>query len=159
MRVVEATDSDFDAFIALAAQVEEWFGAMVDDPGFHQAIRKNIDRRSALIARNSDDDAIGGLLFSHRHAPDYAIGWLVVAEASRSAGVGRAMLAEALRRWVRPPATVSVVTFGADHPAARSRRFYERLGFEPAEIVADGPEGGSRQRFRLALAAVPDWAR
>ena len=159
MRVIEATDSDFDAFIALAAQVEEWFGPMVDDPGFHSAVRKNINRRSALMARNCDDEAIGALLFSHHNAPDYAVGWLVVAEPSRSAGVGQALLADALRRWVRPPGTVSVVAFGVDHPAARSRRFYERLGFEPAEIVADGPEGGSRQRFCLALEAVPDWAR
>ena len=41
-------------------------------------------------------------------------------------------------------------TFGADsiegHPA---RRLYESFGFVPAEHLPRGPEGGSRQRFRL----------
>lgn len=159
MRVVAATESDFDRFLTLAAGVEELFGPMVDQPGFHEAIRKNIDRCSALIAIESDEEAIGGLLFSDHNAPNYDVGWLVVAEAKRSAGVGLALLAEAFRQWVRPPGVVSVVTFGVDHPGARSRHFYERLGFQAAEIVEDGPEGGSRQRFRLELHTLPAWAR
>jgi predicted N-acetyltransferase YhbS len=47
-----------------------------------------------------------------------------------------------------------VVTFGADHPGAVSsgaRVFYERLGFSPAEAADPGPEGGSRQVYRLAI--------
>ena len=148
----------FDGFLALAAEVENWFGPMVDEPGFHQAVRTNIERRSALVATDDDDRVVGGLLFSHHKAPEYDIGWVVVTESARSVGVGAALLADAFRRWVRPPCTVNVVTFGLDHPGARSRGFYERLGFQPAEIVADGPEGGSRQRFQLPLDALPDWA-
>jgi hypothetical protein len=48
-----ATEDDFGAFIELAGEVEEVFGPMVDEPGFHDAVRRNISRRSALLARDS----------------------------------------------------------------------------------------------------------
>jgi GNAT superfamily N-acetyltransferase len=159
VRVVDALMSHFDAFLTLASQVEHWFGPMVEEAGFHRAVAKNIDRGSALVALDEAGQVRGGLLFSHHAAPEYSIGWLVVDETSRSAGVGQILLAEAFRRWVRPPAEVSVVTFGSDHPGARSRRFYERLGFHAVEIVDPGPEGGSRERFCLTIAELPDWSR
>ncbi len=87
-------------------------------------------------------------------APTHNVRWIVVAEQSRGKGVGRALMAEAMGRFVRGSGSVEVVTFGADHPGARvsgARAFYERLGFTPAEAVDPGPEGGSRQVFRLAV--------
>lgn len=33
-----------------------------------------------------------------------------------------------VRRFVRAPGVIEVVTFGPDHPGAESRAFYERLG-------------------------------
>jgi RimJ/RimL family protein N-acetyltransferase len=60
---------------------------------------------------------------------------------------------------VLPPAVVRLVTFGVDHPGARSRRFYERLGFEPVAVVDHGPEGGSREQFELRFDFLPDWVR
>jgi GNAT superfamily N-acetyltransferase len=146
-----AVDQDFDAFLALAAEVEGLFGPMVDEPGFHDALRKNIARGSALVI----DDGAGALLFSPHRC---SIGWLVVAPAAQSRGLGQALLAEAFRRWVRPPCAVEVVTFGEDHPGAQSRSFYERLGFAPGGRVPDGPEGGPRQVFRLELESLPEWA-
>lgn len=157
MRVEAATDAHVDGFLALAAEVEEWFGPMVEEPGFHDALRRHLARRSALVALH-DDRPVGGLLFSHHRAPAYEVTWLVVTGARRSEGVGRALLAEAVHRWVQPPGVVGVVTFGADHPGARSRTFYERLGFRPVAVVGPGPEGGSRERFEMRLAGLPDWA-
>lgn len=155
---MRATDAHFESFLALAGEVEHWFGPMVHEPGFHRAVRKNIARGSALVTVDERAVVIGGLLLSVERPPEYGIGWLVVAEAERSQGVGEALLARAFRQWVAPPATVAVVTFGVDHPAAQSRRFYERLGFRPDEVVENGPEGGSRQRFRLQLDdALPAW--
>ncbi len=61
-------------------------------------------------------------------------------------------MAEALRRYVTGPGTVEVITFGPDHPGAvesGARVFYERLGFRPGEPADPGPEGGSRQLYRL----------
>jgi hypothetical protein len=50
---------------------------------------------------------------------------------------------------VQPPAVLSVVTFGEDvAEGLPARRFYERLGFRPAEAAPKGPEGGTRQVYR-----------
>lgn len=83
--------------------------------------------------------------------PAYQVRWLVVSGWVRGRGVGRALMAEAIRLFVTGPGVVEVVTFGADHPGAvesGARAVYERLGFIPAEAAEPGPEGGSRQVFR-----------
>ncbi|MGH3313610.1 MAG: GNAT family N-acetyltransferase [Streptomyces sp.] len=149
-----AGEQDFDGFLGLAAQVEHWFGPMVEDLGFHDAVHKHIRRSTALVAVSSGPDLLGGLLFGAK-VPTYHVRWLVVSEQARRTGVGRALMADAMRRFVRGPGSVEVVTFGADHPGAfvsSARAFYEGLGFLPAEAVDPGPEGGSRQVFRLAVA-------
>ncbi|MEU8217947.1 GNAT family N-acetyltransferase [Micromonospora taraxaci] len=148
-----AEEQDFNGFLGLAAQVECWFGPMVEDVGFHEAVRKHIRRCTAIVAASEGPDLLGGLLFAAK-APTHHVHWLVVSERSRGKGVGRALMAEALRRFVRGPGFVEVVSFGADHLGAHAsgaRVFYERLGFAPAEAVEPGPEGGSRQVFRLAV--------
>ncbi|MEV0328184.1 GNAT family N-acetyltransferase [Micromonospora echinospora] len=148
-----AGEQDFHGFLGLAAQVECWFGPMVEDLGFHDAVRKYVRRSTAIVAVSPGPDLLSGLLFAAK-APTYRVHWLVVSEQSRGKGVGRALMAEAMRRFVRGPGNVEVVTFGADHPGASvsgARVFYERLGFAPAEAVDPGPEGGSRQVFRLAV--------
>ena len=40
--IVLATEDDFGAFLELASEVEDLFGPMVDEPGFHDAVRRNI---------------------------------------------------------------------------------------------------------------------
>ncbi|WP_179235694.1 GNAT family N-acetyltransferase [Streptomyces sp. CS113] len=177
MMVRLAEERDFPGFLGLAAQVEHWFGPMVEDSGFHHAVRDHIRRNAALVAVPSEQgtgtdpgtgtgtgadsapgtgtDLLGGLLFGP-DAPVHHVHWLVVSERARTGGVGRELMRDAMRRWVRGPADVEVVTFGADHPGARAsgaRAFYERLGFTPAEAAAPGPEGGSRQLFRRAVPA------
>ncbi|ANW20213.1 GNAT family N-acetyltransferase [Streptomyces clavuligerus] len=84
--------------------------------------------------------------------PVHHVDWLVISERARGTGVGRALLARALERFAPAPATVEVITFGADHPGAvtsGARVFYERLGFTPGPAADPGPEGGSRQLYRL----------
>ncbi|MGW8982238.1 GNAT family N-acetyltransferase [Streptomyces parvus] len=108
-----ARDGDLDGFLTLAAQVEHWFGPMVEEPGFHRAVEAHIRTGAALIA-------------------------------------------EAMLRYVSGPGTVEVVTFGPDHPGAvesGARAFYEKLGFAPGEPTEPGPEGGSRQIYRLDVPA------
>lgn len=107
----------------------------------------------ALVAVSSESGLLGGLLFG-AEAPTYHVHWLVVAEKARGKGVGRALMMDAIRRFVRGPGSIEVVTFGADHPgavASGARVFYERLGFTPAEAAEPGPEGGSRQIYRRAV--------
>lgn len=143
---------DLPAFSRLASQVEQWFGPMVGEPGFQASVRRIVGRATGLVAVR-ESDIVGGLLFGGR-APVFHIRWLVVAETQRGKGIGRALVAEARERFVRTPATIEVITFGPDHPGAvlsGARKFYEVLGFVPAEIAAPGPEGGSRQVFRMIL--------
>ncbi|MFE5604145.1 GNAT family N-acetyltransferase [Streptomyces coelicoflavus] len=169
MMVRLAEERDFPGFLGLAGQVEHWFGPMVEEAGFHDAVREHIRRGAALVAVAPDPDTgagpgagagaelLGGLLFGSED-PVHHIHWLVVSQQARTGGVGRELMRDAMRRWVRGPAEVEVVTFGADHPGASAsgaRAFYERLGFTPAETVAPGPEGGSRQRFRRIVTDRP----
>ena len=91
---------------------------------------------------------MGALLFSTTQAPHYKIGWLAVAQRWRQQGVAQALV-EHCFRMVQSPAEISVITFGADTVAGRpARRFYERMGFEAAEMAPNGPEGGTRQVYR-----------
>ncbi|GAA2756495.1 GNAT family N-acetyltransferase [Actinopolymorpha rutila] len=127
---------------------------MVDAPGFHRAVEEHIRRSTALVAVDSGSDLLGGLMFGGK-APTYHVHWLVVSQQARGSGVGRALMSDATRRFVRGPGSIEVVTFGADHPgavASGARVFYESLGFAPAEATDPGPEGGSRQIYRRTVA-------
>ncbi len=153
-RVVVAQPEDIPAWLVLAAEVESLFGPLVNEPSFQRALYKNVARGSAYCVREGDGPAgmplCGGLLWS-AHAPLYTIGWLAIAEQHRRQGIGL-RLVEHVLRLVDLPAEVMVTTFGADDPAGRpARRFYERLGFQAAEPAPNGPDGGSRQIFRLRL--------
>ncbi|WP_406294144.1 GNAT family N-acetyltransferase [Embleya sp. NBC_00888] len=154
MIVRPAHAADRAGFLALAAEVEHWFGPMVDEPGFHAALDEHIRTGLALVVpADPGPGLLGGLLFG-AEPPVHHVHWLVVAGAARGRGVGRALMAEAARRYVRGPGTVELITFGLDHPGAiegGSRAFYESLGFVPAESAEPGPEGGSRQVFRRTV--------
>ncbi|WP_344951750.1 GNAT family N-acetyltransferase [Sphaerisporangium flaviroseum] len=93
---------------------------MVEDPGFHRHLHNNIRRSMALVAVSLDPGLLGGLFFGVATAPIYHIRWLVVSEQARGQGVGRALVADAMRRFVRGPGSIEVVTFGADHPGGVS---------------------------------------
>jgi GNAT superfamily N-acetyltransferase len=152
MIVRPAAEQDAPGLIALAGQVEHWFGPMVGEPGFHAVLVKHIRRATALVAAE-EASVLGGLLFS-AHPPAYHVRWLVVCEHARGQGIGRALMADAMRRFVTGPGIVDVVTFGADHPGASAsgaRVFYQRLGFTPGEPAPPGPEGGSRQVYRKTV--------
>ncbi|AKZ53675.1 Putative acetyltransferase [Streptomyces ambofaciens ATCC 23877] len=152
-------DADVSGFLGLAAQVEHWFGPMVDEPGFRRAVEDHVRRSLALVAVDpTSGELLGGLLFGVA-APVHHVHWLVVDERARGLGAGRELMTQAVRRFVRGPGTIEVVTFGADHPgavASGARVFYERLGFRPAEAAEPGPEGGSRQVYRRRAPGPPD---
>jgi GNAT superfamily N-acetyltransferase len=154
MRVQTAERGDIPAWLHLAAEVELLFGPMVEDPRFLAALERNIARGTASCVRADDAPPgaplAGGLLFSAR-PPIYTIGWLAVGRTHQRQGVGR-LLVEHVLALVRPPADVVVTTFGEDAEAGRpARLFYESLGFRPSEPAPPGPEGGSRQVYRLVL--------
>jgi GNAT superfamily N-acetyltransferase len=125
-----------------------------DEPGFRSTLTRKIRQGTALAAASSDGTVLlGGLLFTER-PPAYHVRWLVVSELARGKGIGRALMADAMRRFVTGPGTVEVVTFGTGHPGATAsgaRIFFERIGFVTAEAAAPGPEGGPRQVYRKTV--------
>ena len=139
-----ATRDDVASWLEVVREVEPLFGPM---PTFKSVVLRGIDRGTALCVRDTGGQVLGGLLL--QAPPATRITWLAVRASARGQGVGSALVAEALRRCP-PPCEVLVDTFGPDNAEGRpARRLYESFGFVAAEHLPIGPEGGSRQRFRL----------
>jgi GNAT superfamily N-acetyltransferase len=154
MQVAVAVSEDLPAWLALAREVECLFGPLVDDPSFRGALERNVARGSAYCVREADgppgSPLLGGVLFS-AHPPEHRIGWLAVAARARRRGVGRLIVDHVLALAARP-ARVSVMTFGEGVAGGLpARRFYESLGFQPAELAPPGPDGTARQVYRRDL--------
>ena len=154
MKVQTAQSKDVDAWLGLAAEVEDLFGPMVNEPSFMSALTRNVERGSAFCIRESDGPAgaplLAGILFSAK-PPAYKIGWMSVARSHLRRGLGRALL-DHVMRLVDGPGEIVVTTFGPDVVGGEAaREFYIEAGFLPAEMTDDGPEGGSRQVFRKAM--------
>jgi ribosomal protein S18 acetylase RimI-like enzyme len=138
MQVQSAQPQDYAAWLALAGQVEDLFGPMVNNPDFQQTLLKHLGRGTAYCVRENDGPPgaplLGGLLFSPK-PPTYKISWLVVSHRHQRQGLGK-ILVDHVIALVQPPAEMVVTTFGPnDRGGQPARRFYSKLGFEPAEIV------------------------
>lgn len=160
MRVASAQLADIPAWLDLAAEVEPLFGPMVNDPGFHASLRKNIERGSAFCVREHDGPPgarlMGGLLLSRcpvKHK--YEIGWLAVAGEFQRHGVGRALM-EYVFEQVESPSEVVLLTFGPDVVGGLpARKFYEKFGFEPAEPGPVNSGGVATQVYRRQVGRTP----
>lgn len=145
LRADVAAQRDLPSWLELAAEVEPVFGPV---PGFADHARRAVGRGTALVVRDRDDTVLGAVLLSHR-AAERRIHWLAVRAQARRRGVAAVLLTAVLDRW---PALgdIDVVTFGPDVRAGQpARSLYESFGFQPADVLPPGPEGGSRQRFIL----------
>lgn len=141
--VVAATMADIDSWLEIVREVEPLFGPM---PDFRGTLERAIARRGAWCVKDADSAVVGGVLLGRPDRP--AINWLAVRASARGRGVGRLLVDHAIQVFDGADELV-VDTFGADNAdGAPARRLYESLGFEPAEGLDRGPEGGTRQRFR-----------
>jgi GNAT superfamily N-acetyltransferase len=140
-----ATIADIASWLEIEREVEPLFGQM---PQFDVTLKNNIARGTALCADNGTGGVTGGLLLGGE-ARDHWIRWLAVRCSARGQGTGAALVGEAVARCPAP-CTISLATFGADNAQGRpARELYLRFGFVAGEIMARGPEGGTRQRFTL----------
>lgn len=143
--VAPANVADLPSWLEIARQVEPLFGAMAM---FDVTLRAKITQGEALCVRDAGGQVIGGLLLGGEQ-PDLWIRWLAVRRAARGRGIGSALVSEAIRR-LDAKGSLSLITFGADNlEGAPARRLYVRLGFLPGPMQPRGPEGGTRQLFRL----------
>ena len=159
MRVRRAQREDLNPWLEIVAEVEPLFGPMVDDPVFRRALSRNISRGTAYCIRERDGSPgarlLAGLLLSV-HPPIYRIGWLAVARSHRRTGLGTALVEHVVEQ-IPPPAELVVTTFGPGvRGGAPARRFYEQVGFVPAETLQPGPSGTPRQVFRRRIDGAED---
>lgn len=140
-----ATIADIVSWLEIVREVEPLFGPM---PQFDVTFKNNVARGTALCADDGIGGVAGGLLLGGQ-APDHWIRWLAVRRSARGQGIGEALVEEAMARCPAP-CTISLATFGADNAQGKpARELYQRLGFLAGEMLARGPEGGTRQRFTL----------
>jgi ribosomal protein S18 acetylase RimI-like enzyme len=154
MHVVRAVEADFLPWLQLAAEVEPLFGPMVNEPVFHSALNRCIGCGTAWCVRTDAGQPgsvlLGGILYSERPALCH-IEWLAVRARARRAGVGR-MLVLHLLSLMQTPCQVELVTFASGIPEGRpARLFYQRLGFEPAELGPETSHGMATQVFRMKM--------
>ena len=139
-RVELAMESDVEAWLALAAEVGDLFGAdMARDPKFRGGVERSVLERAALCVR-IDGTLAGGMLFTSG-----TIKWLAVLRAHRRCGAGRALVAHAQSCG----RDVGVTTFGAEHPhpdSQAARELYRAMGFVADPVgVGPGPDGTPRE--------------
>lgn len=132
-----ARENDFEAFIALAREVEPLFGPMADEEPFRQALRQAIARGDALCIRPEEKgDApalMGGVVVSKE---SNEIAWLAVSGGYRGRGCGRRLLQAAIDK-LDPERDMVVQTFDASVPEGKAaRKLYHDFGF------ADCGDGG-----------------
>ena len=122
-----------DEVARLLATVAEWFGIPESNAEYLEAART----KETWLVRDPAGVVVGVTLID-RHFPHVAeIHLTVVDRQHHGSGVGTAMVAaieqDALQRGVR---LLEVKTLGASHPDpgyARTRQFYEKVGFLPLE--------------------------
>ncbi len=159
MRVVQAQLDDLTAWLALARDVEDYFGhALADDPGYQESVRKNMQRGTAYCVREQDARPgaalIGALLLSPR-AHKVELSWLAVSPHWRRAGIASALVQHTLHQ-VTPPAEIVLITFSEAVPhSVPARELYLRHDFSPAEEGPPNAAGLPTQVFRLVLGETP----
>ena len=140
-----ATDADIPSWLEIVREVAPLFGPM---SMLDVSIRNKIEHGDALCVRAAQGGVIGGLLLGGT-PPDHWIRWLAVRRSARGQGAGAALMTAALDRFAAP-CTISLATFGSDNLEGQpARRLYERFGFVAHEMLPLGPEGGTRQLFKL----------
>ena len=117
----------------LLATVPEWFGVEDATQGYIEATRV----LQNWAVRDANDTIIGLALTKWHFAHVCEVELMVVDRAHQGQGVGTA-LANAIEADARDrgAALLEVKTLGASHPDtyyARTRYFYERMGFLPLE--------------------------
>lgn len=136
-----------EAVAALLATVPEWFGIEESNTGYIEAARHlptylARPRLPDELARSAGPRADPvGVLLATRHFPGAAeIHLMAVARSHHRRGVGRALVTALERDLIADGVRLlQVKTSGPSYPDAayaKTRLFYEAMGFEPLEELA-----------------------
>ena len=154
MRILCASSADFDAWIALAREVEHLFGPMADKVSFRKALQQAIFSRNAFGIKAEDPEAHagngllkGGIVVSRE---SNEILWFAVSERFRGHGLGRMLLQFALDH-LNLQKCVMVQTFhGSVADGQAARRLYADFGFVDHEDGGLNPAGLPTVIMRLS---------
>jgi len=151
MNIAYAALTDFDAWTALAMEVEHLFGPMADDASFQKALRQAIAQKTAFCIRaNSDgkDHALkGGIVISKE---SNEIAWLVVSDRHPGKGYGRELLKFAIDK-LNHQESIFVQTFDESNSEGKAaRKLYSDFGFVDYKDGGLNPAGIPTVIMRLA---------
>lgn len=151
MNIVYAELTDFDAWMALAREVEYLFGPMVDEVPFQDALRQAISQKTAFCIRADSDGKghalKGGIVISKE---SNEIAWLVVSDRHRGKGYGRALLKFAVEK-LNHQESIFVQTFDESNLGGKAaRKLYSDFGFTDYKNGGLNPAGIPTVIMRLA---------
>lgn len=136
IRVDVADEHDVDACEAILRNLPDWFGIEESIVEYVEDVRS----MHTLVVRANG--GVAGFLTLHEHNPSTSeIHIMAVDSRYQRRGIGRALVSEAVNVAMdRGNALLEVKTLGPSHPDrfyARTRRFYEAMGFMPVEEIHD----------------------
>lgn len=150
MLIKWAANDDIPAWRALAGDVAYVFGdaAMATDAKFNEYMESKISKFEALIAVDrASGDCLGVIGFSRTYN---RISWFGVFERHRGKGIGKRLLATALRQLDNTK-EISVITFREDDALGQpARAVYRKLGFVDADNTVSDNAGNLRCKMVLA---------
>ncbi len=140
-RIRPATSDDAPAVIRLLAQLNEVVHGQID-AGVEERLRAmlSLPQYAIFVAEDERGQIVGLLTASARWTlwhvgPCAIVEELVVDEAARGQGAGRALIQAAIE-WAKAQACSEVeVSTGMDNTAAQA--FYRRLGFESEALLLE----------------------
>lgn len=151
MNIVYAESIDFDAWIALAREVEHLFGPMADEVPFQDALRQAISQKNAICIRaDSDgkDRALKGGIVISKELNEIA--WFAVSDKYRRKGCGRELLKFAINK-LNHHETIFVQTFDeSSFEGKAARKLYFDFGFIDNKNSGLNPAGIATVIMQLA---------
>jgi len=143
--------TDFDAWIALAREVEPLFGPMADEVAFQDALQRAISEKAAFCIRstpNEKEEILRGGIVISKEAN--AIEWFAVSHRYRNRGYGRQLLQRAVSE-LNPREDICVQTFdGSVLEGKAARKLYCDFGFTEYKNSGFNPAGVPTVIMRLA---------
>lgn len=145
----EATPPDAPAMTALVASLPEWF-----TPEEVETVREVVGPPAVVAI--GDAGAVVGFLAWEQRRHEWEICWIAVARELHRRSVGRRMVEMMLARArAAKVARIRVQTVAATteyEPYARTRAFYEALGFRLESVEPKGwPDGTDKGIYYLRL--------
>jgi aminoglycoside 6'-N-acetyltransferase I len=141
VKIRSATQQDAPSAARLMAQLAEQTRGNID-PGVENRLRVMIElpQYAVFVAEDEEGKAVGLLSASQRWTlwhtgPCALIEELVVDEAARRQGVGRALIGAALD-WARGQGC-SEVEVSTDHDNTDAQAFYRQLGFDSEALLLE----------------------